>query len=360
MSVPTLDWLSLTIKDFKIKGEIPRPVDLKLDIIGDILGMYEIWECFVPMKGIHFYESRYSYQGITINVPRADRLTGDGTSEKSGMGYNITLSGSGLRFFMDYHLHKNKEFSLQSWLSFVYEFYEVKCSRIDVAMDDLIQKGETEARKPLLEFDRVMEHVTAGLFKTRSKKMYVTQADTYQLHKDSDTGFCKPEPSGKTLYFGSQKSEKYTRIYDKLAEQRLKHPNEESLKEITHWVRCETEYKGNTAQEILKMFINPEWEQNYCSHLRDMLCFLERDGETASWWAAFCNDMEPVHLKVDRKRVDTGNFIHMRNTFFYQMGRKAFTIMVVLGPQEFYNQLLSEESRLKKQHWSIIHKRLLP
>ena len=182
------------------------------------------------------------------------------------------------------------------------------------------------------------------MFKTRFKSMTVTQQNAYKVHKDKDTGFCKPEPAGKTLYFGSRKSEKYIRIYDKLAEQLLKNSNDKELKNMTHWVRFETEYKGDTAREILLMYMGQDFSENYCAHVRDMIYFVESDGQAASWWDKFCNDVEPVHLYVWRKHVDTGDFNRMRNT-----------VMIGLGPDEFYSQLLGEEYRLTKRHFSIIN-----
>ncbi len=353
MPVPVIDWLSVTVKHRE--GAYIAPFNrLSFQNVLGVLGLWDLQPYFVPMKGIHRYQLRYSYQGITVNEPYEDRLDGDGTQEKSGMGYNITMSGSGLRFFEDFRRRTDSGFTLKSWLKNLVDipFYEVSFSRIDIALDDLTEV--VTDKKPLLDFGKIMSCVQAGRFKSRAKSMCVVQRDSYAIRKDSDTGFCKPEPSGKTLYFGSRKSEKYTRIYDKLTEQKLKNPNDNTLKDLSHWIRCETEYKGDTAQEIVKMYLSDGWKEKYCAHLLDMLRFLDKQGNTVFWWKHFCGDREPVHLRVKRKHVDTGDFIHMHNTFFHQMGRNSLTVMLGLGVDEFVNRLLHEEARLKKRHWSIL------
>lgn len=354
MLEPVIDWLSITIKHRK-GAEISSISRLSLPRVLTLLFMSDLALYFVPMKGIHRYQMRYSYQGITINEPYEDRLDGDGTQEKSGMGYNITMSGSGLRFFLDYHRRADSSFTLRRWVELLGTFqeYEIRCSRIDVAMDDIREKDS--GKKPLLKFKKIARCVTAKRVKTRARASDVVQKDSYTIRKDNDTGFCKPEPAGHTIYFGSRKSEKFTRIYDKLLEQKQKNPDDEFLKGLSHWMRCETEYKGDTAMEILQMYLGDDWQEKYCAHLLDMLSFMDEKGNVYSWWVDFCQNAEPHHLFVKRKHVDTGDFLRMRNRFFYQMGRNAFTIMLGLGVDEFYNQLLQEEKRLKKQHWSILH-----
>ena len=354
MLKPVIDWLSITIKHRK-GAEISSISRLSLPRVLALLCMSELAPYFVPMKGIHRYQMRYSYQGITINEPYEDRLDGDGTQEKSGMGYNITMSGSGVRFFVDYHRRVDSSYTLRRWVELLSTFqeYDIRCSRIDVAMDDMVEKGSR--KKPLLEFKNIESCIKDERVKTRAKKTDIVQKESFSLHKDSDTGFCKPEPAGKTVYFGSRKSEKFTRIYDKLAEQEQKNPQDDFPKQLSFWMRCETEYKGDTAMEILKMYLEDDWQEKYCAHLLDMLSFMDERGNVYSWWVDFCQNAEPHHLFVKRKHVDTGDFLRMRNNFFYQMGRNAFTIMLGLGVDEFYNQLLQEEKRLKKQHWSILH-----
>lgn len=368
MPRPEIDWLSITILYREENTNIYSADELNLGKVLELLDLKELADCFVPMKGIHRYRARYSFQGITINEPDPERLMGDGTQEKSGMGYNVSMSSTGLSFFQSYQTDKlekkqkgrrkkkGKKFDFRKLLHTLmrHPLYKVHCSRIDIAMDDL-KTADRPKTKILLDMEQIASYSDSGQVKTRIKSFQVTRTKKYKLRKDSDTGFCKPEPAGDTIYIGSRQSEKFVRIYDKLAEQHEKRPEDESLKEILHWVRFEVEYKGDTAGEMLEMFILPEdeWEEKYLSHIREMLDFLE-NGETAGWWKDFCQNREPVRLLVHRKHTDTGDFVHMCNSFFRQMGRKGLTVMIGSGPKFFFERLLSVLPKLQKKHYSIL------
>ena len=363
MPRPEIDWLSVTIL-YREGSHIDPVYQLDLQTVLDLFNIRELKENFVPMKGIHRYRARYSFQGITINEPDPERLIGDGTQEKSGMGYNVCLSGKGLDFFCAYQQkkaeekHKRNVFNLSSFLRALINnpLYRVHCSRIDIAIDDRINKEKGSKVKCLLDLDTIHHCATSGNIETRIRNFNFTQVKQYKFEKGSETGVCKVEPAGETLYFGSRQSEKYIRIYDKLAEQREKDPENKELEETLHWVRFEVEYKGDTAGEILKMYVVPnsgEWEKSYLSHVRDMVNFTE-NGETAPWWEKFCQEFGPVHLSVPRKRADTGEYHYVRNSFFKQMGRKALTVLLGDGPKNFLNALLSVAPKLEKKHYSVL------
>lgn len=355
MPVPKIDWLSITIL-YRKGAHIDEENKLDLNTVLHLLKMEDESNGFIPMKGIHRYQARYSYHGITINEPSPDRLIGDGTQERSGMGYNVSMSGNGLIYYQSKQEAKDKNFDFRRFLRSLmnHSLYEIHCSRIDIAIDDAV-KNDDRDKKLLLDLDRIKEYADSGRIKTKIRNMDVTETRRYKLRKDSDTGFCKPEPSGRTIYFGSRKSEKYIRVYDKLAEQLQKNPNDKDLKETSCWTRFEVEYKGNTAGEILKMYILPtkDWEERYLSHVRDLLNFLDGE-ETASWWEQFCKSLEPVHLYVRRKHTDTSDFVHMRDNFFKKMGRNGLTVMLGQGPRKFFSTLVENAIRLKRRHYSVL------
>jgi len=355
MPAPKIDWLSITIL-YRKDAHIDQVHKLDLNTVLHLLKLEEFSDCFVPMKGIHRYQFRYSHHGVTINEPSPDRLVGDGTQEHSGMGYNISMSSGGLNFYQAYQKDHIKGFDFRKLLKELmnHPLYEIHCSRIDIAMDDTIELTDKK-RKPLLDLDKIKNCVDEKQIKTRMRRMEVTETRAYTLRKDSDTGFCKPEPVGRTIYFGSRQSEKYVRIYDKFAEQLKKTPDDPYVNSLSHWVRFEVEYKGDTAGAILNNYVLPqrEWEEFYLSHARDLLDFAE-NGKTASWWKEFCENREPAHLYVTRKHADTSDFVHMSNVFFKQMGRNALTVMLGQGPGTFFDVLIGNFPRLKRRHYSSL------
>ena len=156
-------------------------------------------------KGKLGYKKQLYYENISILY--------DGTDD---MGVHVIMSGKGCRLYESYH-------SILGLVTRLNE-NEIKCTRIDLALDDKQDK--------LIPFKTLIRDVRSGNVVSKWK---------------SSTEFTKRNLSdgeiiGQTIYIGSRQSAVFMRIYDKALQLQLKE----------RWIRMEIEIKNNNAQTLQK------------------------------------------------------------------------------------------------------------
>lgn len=242
-----IDYLTMTSK-------IHSPVHCM-----ELLGLLNVE--FMPIKSFLGYQNCDFYEGVRIHWTHTDLL----------YEVCIDLSGRGCRTVE--HL-SNLTFD---WLAFFRNFEadmktgDVHISRLDIAGDDFVG---------ILNYDTLTAYSQARKFVCRAKV----------------------EPWGtwgrkKSIYFGSEQSDRMVRIYDKALEQK----NDQ----IPHWLRCEMQMRNACALSfILNWFENPFVGNLYAGVLLDYLRFTTKPNmigehhecrlKTAGFWQRFIGEIERI------------------------------------------------------------------
>ena len=210
----------------------------------------------LPIKSRYGYASCWYYDGITVHIDDGILL--------------LDMSGKGCRTCED--LNKNFD-----WYEFIHQFHDlilyldpsgdpppVHIARMDIAFDDL---GNKTVTVPLLQ-----RYVRA--------KKYVSRV-TYVS--------CVDGTHEQAIYFGSPKSDRRLRIYDKRMEQL-------GTDSDIPWVRYEFQLRNENA---LSFYLNlcrlsGNWSECYFGVLSDFVTFLNRSRlevghhserlEPVKWW----------------------------------------------------------------------------
>lgn len=187
----------------------------------------------------------------------------------------IDMSGKGCRT-LEYLNH-----NVFDWLAYFRQWdWEaekgINVSRMDIACDDL---------DGILDFDKMVKYTKA--------RRYICKAT------------CKPyweQGRKRAIYFGSEKSDRLLRIYDKALEQRnmLERKNPELAASLPeHWIRAEFQLRNDNARSFLLNWLKVgELGKCYSGVMRDFLRFVTKLVEPkvshnydalhlASWWQKF-------------------------------------------------------------------------
>lgn len=220
------------------------------------------WE---PMR-TRWYASGQYYAGVLLawNTDEAGQIT----------DVFLNLSGTGCRTIEQL----NPDFRWHTWLMSYYEEVYARTahiSRIDVAGDD--------TEEEILDIDLIREYAMQDRFVCKSKVL-------------PDVRYRRTEE----VYFGSPKSDRFLRIYNKALERGL--PD-------THWVRCEFQLRNDNATSFFLNWRKHELGKLYAGMLIDYLRFLDCDEETAKlvrlscnsrriatapWWEKWTSSAEPI------------------------------------------------------------------
>lgn len=184
----SLDWLSFTVKGIS-DTTVARALLFGQDM--------SVWIEVAPMNG-YSYAVRHPFGHIVMsNLKRAD------------MGVHVMFSGSALNHLLTGGID---QFALIRWA--VGE--GAKVTRIDLAVD---------LYGTPVDMDR--------LYKSKQVKGHEGAARKRERRENDEGGY--------TIYFGSRKSDKMLRVYNKAAEQGL---------DGVIWTRFEMEFKSDPAHEV--------------------------------------------------------------------------------------------------------------
>lgn len=291
-----IDWFSFSIK-VDVSAETPFNGYLNMKYICNILGIPS--ENFMDCGRVKFYEAVYRYEDISIAVPFH--------GFEDMQGYLVTMTGSGCRFFEQYH-HKTLYDTPESiWRKFFCKVrglnargLSINIPRFDVAVDDF-----TGVLNMGTIVDSVKKGEVVSLFRRRNMRDYFCNPT---LQDCSILTSCDHGLVSQTVDFGSRRSNTYCRIYDKLLEQRSKNrdnPDElAKLEQLPSWVRVEFEFKNERAIMMVNAYCdNEDFPSVYAAYLNGVLRFVSRDDTNVSrcsvkhWWAKFVGTLRRIRLE---------------------------------------------------------------
>lgn len=173
------------------------------------------WDNFSPLnKGRFGYHNQSKWQdgSIFIMYTSTNNKTDADVKVNMKSGIHVMITGQGCRqysvnhdlVFLIHKLHKQKK---------------VNFSRIDLAIDDYESK--------IINYDRIHTAAMNGEFTSRWSKW-----DEVNSRQTSTNEFL-----GRTMYFGSQASDLFCRIYDKTLERKANSDAEIDI--LRTWTRLE-------------------------------------------------------------------------------------------------------------------------
>lgn len=199
------------------------------------------------------------------------RLYIGGISIHHGDYIILEMSGHGCRFLES--LYDNKLI----WVDFIEQFLCLEGShiaRLDIACDDKPEDGE----KGLLSFSTLFRHVM--------QRRYISLSQYIVYSSGSE----------ESMYFGSPKSDRRLRIYNKAIERGV--PN-------SHWIRAEFQLRNEAALSFyMRALERGSIGQAYQGMLFDYLRFTREVNEAGNnkqsrmtvtrWWSAFCGNAKKI------------------------------------------------------------------
>lgn len=228
-----IDYLTMTSKI--------HPHTAFLDLLG--VSDYE----FLEISGRYGWEKRLYYRGISVYFGGRD----DVCLEISGTGCRTVEEISGNQF---------------NWFGFLAAFKEdlfamdVNISRLDIAADD---------REGILQYRTLARYCQQDKYICRAR---------WRIWIDGDE---------QAIYFGSPKSDRRLRIYNKAMEQG----------EDGHWLRVEMQMRDKNAVSFYLNWIQARGDIGYCYSgvLNDFLRFIKAPvtdnnysrAEVTAWWRRF-------------------------------------------------------------------------
>lgn len=174
----------------------------------------------------------------------------------------LEMSGSGCRLLES--LYGNK----LNWVDFIEQFLCLEGShlaRLDVACDDYPGQGE----KPLLSYETMLRHCK------ENRKLSLSRYCTWN------------GGSEQAIYFGSPKSDRRLRIYNKALERHVE----------GHWIRAEFQLRNDTALSFYMRALEcGSIGKAYQGMLYDFLRFTREENKginqdrlhVTRWWKTFC------------------------------------------------------------------------
>lgn len=263
-------------------------VDAYSDTLVELLRLDDLLPCFDIHMHVKHYALEYNLGSIiVIRVPHFNTLF--------TTGFNIYFSSDGLALYQN-TLEDTYKTDLRSVLlnlrKRVGELNKLKCPRIDIAADDIC-KGSS---KPLLKISRIRSCLSRGEFCSRLR----SKQDDDSVSVRSVEKTSSKSKTGDTIYLGNRKSLVSCRFYDKLLE--LQAHNKTVPDGVTHWVRCEFEFKNDRAQSVLSDYLSmtdAEFSEHMACVFNHYVSFISLNNAQScrctqkKWWTDF--------LKTDKK-----------------------------------------------------------
>ena len=255
------------------------------------------------------------------------------------MGIHVQLTGGGCR---DYEAHH----SLPDLLARLVELGgDCNFSRIDLAIDDLDES--------LLKFDRI--------HKAALKRRFTSRWSKWQELNCRQVG--SGEYLGRTLYFGSQSSDIFCRIYDKTLERQAKGEPDEQATVPPHWTRLEVVYKKERAAKLAGVIVDGSYPVGAAlrATLNQYIRFVRpAKGDSnkarwpsAKWWVRFLAGVDKLSLS---QRIEPKSIEDMTAWLDKQIGP---TIAAVTKAKEgeldwLYKIITGGKGRLSQRHLDAI------
>lgn len=245
---------------------------------------------------------------------------------KPDMGIHVEMTGQGCRQF---------ESRSGKWRELISRVFEVggHFTRVDVAIDD------REGYFSLLE---VREKMERRELRSRFKEGRDTTSFSFSDESRRD---------GKTLYFGSTKSDAKIRIYDKAVEQGV-----DGL-----WIRTELECRRERANILARYLADSEDVGAIVAGvLKNYLAFVDPSTDSnkarwsiSPWWEKFLGSVE--RLKLAMKKAE--RTIEQVREWFEKQAAPSLALLLKFegGDLDYLVKLSSDgEKRLKPKHLAML------
>ena len=243
------------------------------------------------------------------------------------MGAHVVMTGRGCR---EYEANRNILNILDKVM-----FYEGKCTRIDLAIDDRTGK--------LIPFNKIIESVRKGYISSRWK------TSTEFIKRKVDDGSI----IGHTVNIGSGKSKIYMRIYNKAMEQEQETP----------WTRIEMEIKDERAEVLQNILLfENEIGHIFAKILNNYIRFLQPTNDTnksrwptAPWWDNLLQEVDRVGLTRKPEDITVED---VREWVKKQVGLSLALLVLADGGavDELYKIIHQGKDHLKEKHMRILYK----
>lgn len=337
----SIDWLEFTVMEFSID-----------DVLTQILELPRT-EFSLLDKGRFGYQRQLKWCGGNVFVMFNDtekiqrttdlNITGTENSnenkvETDRMGIHVMLSGTGVR---DYEA-RNKINRLLLFLAVLDE--RVNFTRIDLAIDDFQDR--------IINFSRIHQHALDHLFTSRWNKW-----DEVNSRKSASGEFL-----GRTMYFGSQTSSIFCRIYDKTLERRVN--ADKSVKVPEHWTRLELVYKKERAKKLVYHLIDNQTPVGVAIRgtLNQYIRFLKDPPKpdrnksrwpSADWWNELLAGVGKLQLTIQRKEKSIDD---MEEWVERQIAPTIAAILTAReGDMDWLHEIISKGAqRLSQRHKDAI------
>ncbi|MBE6879770.1 MAG: replication initiation factor domain-containing protein [Ruminococcaceae bacterium] len=319
-----IDWFSFTSRNDTVQSMISR------------LGLSEYVFTLTPggAGGKYGFRSTYSFSHINIYC--------DHWKEKDLI--MVDMSGQGCRAFDEYSKYTYTYlFGLCLW----HPNYNV--TRIDLAHDD---------HEGLLDIRKILKETVKRNYVSKTRKNYKYAHFNGRFEELS-------------VMYGSKSSDIYIRIYDKAAERGYDQIEKK-------WVRTEIVLKQSRAEEFLRLYLSgsevvpdpkhpekvPEIKRNlgelFYGILNNYLRFVVPDPDQKNvsrfqirkWWKEFIGSIEKIRVYV-KKNTDY-NLHKLQRYIVDQAGNSIETLLLCVGEGDFWDRILSRESKLKDRQKKLI------
>lgn len=276
-----IDWLEFTVTGLQLES-----------VILEILQLEK--RTFTKMESGRFgYRTQLKWDegNLYIMFNAADTQNEDLPEKVDHMGVHVMITGSGCRQYESLRELTNLLFYLTILDT------KVNFSRIDIAIDDLENR--------IVKFSRIHQAAIKGHFTSRWNKWDEVNS------RQCATG----EFLGRTMYFGSQSSEIFCRIYDKTLERKAK--SEDKSAESETWTRLEVIYRKERAKKLVYHIIDKNLSVGMAIRgtLKQYIRFIRpprnQDSNkarwpSAKWWEQLLDNVEKLQLtsKREPKSID--------------------------------------------------------
>lgn len=326
----SIDWLEFTVMGLTVE-------EVQVDILG--LSSQEFSKLD---KGRFGYRNQLKWSEgnlfILHNKETVTRNETETSKTTDTMGVHVMITGTGCRCF-------ESRRALKQLLLFLTVLDDkVNFSRIDLAIDDF--KNKT------VNFERIHEAAINRHFTSRWNKW-----DELNSRKCA-TG----EYIGRTMYFGSQTSSIFCRIYDKALERIANGEKEEKVYDT--WTRLEIIYKKDRAKMLVYYIVDNDLPVGHAirgtlnQYIRFIIPPKNADSNksrwpSADWWNELLAGVDKLQLTIQQ---ETKSIDDMTDWVERQIAPTMAAILTAKnGEIDWLHQILSKgATRLSQRHRDAI------
>lgn len=268
----TIDWLEFTV------------LNVQLPEVFDVMGLK--FEDFNPLsKGRFGYRNQLKWADGNIFImfnavgKEQDKIDAQ-TKINPKSGAHVMITGQGCRQYSVKH-------NLIELIKLLSAVKKTNFTRVDLAIDDYVSK--------IVDFTKIHEAAINGNFTSRWSKW-----DEINSRQTSSGEFL-----GRTMYFGSQASDLFCRIYDKKLERKANADEEID----TEWTRLEMVYRKDRATKLISYIINDKpIGEVLRGTLKQYLRFLIPSADqnksrwpTVTWWDLLLSNVDKLSLTIEKE-----------------------------------------------------------